>query len=752
MKHTNIYKMLLFLPVLAACSEEWIIKDTLADEGKTPLTVTALLDATRPSVKSRAADKTFADGDRMVAYLRHVTWNGGFTTAESDKRTPVTADQAPRLVTFTATGSEVWSSSITDIYPFDAAKNIAINSKNTQQATGLTASYTSTSSATVGALYWDDFSSSESADKDLRTAQHYLQSYYGYCFNGGEGTDNAQGTKVQGCITTALDNEHGTLGWTIETDQRGIEVPTNFQKSDLLWSAEQTPVSYAHSDKVDGNRPGLVIPFTHAMSKVTINVTAGTGFASSYNFAGTAISLNDVRTTCTATAPTATLAYPTDGTGRGSVTMQPQTITTTGTRAFSAIIVPSVLTVGNTLATITGMDGNTYTIPVTEAIVKDEGGWGKQLTAADEDVNHGTAQSPHRSTARKADPTIDKGKGHEMRSGVHYVLNVTLNETAINVSAVIVDWDVIEAEGEGEIHFANDIKVKGSIDDALKYNGFDIYKSASTTFGTKATTMRWNKAASIWKYYPTIYWQGGTTYFRALSGARADAEGTPEVNESLTMDSGRDVLWGTTDAHRGTDADNEPYDYKEGDPLKPRTGDVPLVFYHPMSKITVNLQNRYTDADVPDGVSKTDYTDPRNPLLNLAGARIQISDLKLTGTIELDKGAITPTGTAANLFFSERYAANDDNASTPQVEDYVVIPQTIPDAAIVTITLADGSIYKVQLNKCNVQGSSTAITAWQRGKHYVYDIYLSKEAITFRALVKNWEEASGSGNATLEWD
>lgn len=733
--------------LLAACADSDLApKDTLSGDGvKTPLTVTALLDASTPSVKSRAADKAFANGDKMVAYLRHVTWNGGFTTAESDKRTPVEADQAPRLVTFTATGSATWDNSIDDIYPFDANNDIAINSSNTQQATELTASYTSTSSATVNALYWDDFSSSESPDNDLRTDGHYLQSYYGYCYNGGTpstplGTDDAH--KV----------EDGIIGWTIQTDQ---SADAAMQHSDLLWSAEQTPVSYAHSDKVDGNRPGLVIPYTHAMSKVTIKVKAGTGFANDYNFDGTAITLNDVRTTCTATAPKAQLVYPTSG--RHNVTTYKETPTTVDGRStcsFRAIIVPSILTVGNTFATITNMDGNTYTIPVTEDMVKTEGGWGKQLTAADEDVNHGTAQSPHRSTARKADATIGKGKGHEMRSGVHYVLNVTLNKTSVHVSAVIVDWDEIEAEGTGEIHFANDIKDTGGIVEALRDNGFDVYKSADkANFGTAATTMRWNKTASIWKYYPTIYWQGGTPeYFRALSGARPDAEGTPSDNESLAMENGRDVLWGTTEARSGTDADGVAYDYKEGDALMPRTGDVPLVFYHPMSKVTVNLQNRYTDADVPDGVSKTNYADPRNPLLDLAGAKIQISNLKLTGTIELDKGAITPTGEAANLFFSERYAANDDNAATPQVEDYVVIPQTIPDAAIVTITLADGSVYKAQLNHCTVKDSSTAITAWQRGKHYVYDIILSKETITFRALIKDWVEAKGSGNATLEWD
>lgn len=758
MKHITIHTLHFLWPLmlLAACADGGFdTTDTLSGDGvKTPLAVTALLDASTPSVKSRAADKTFADGDQMVAYLRHVTWNGGFTTAEADKRTPVTADQAPRLVTFTATDSKAWSSNIIDIYPFDNAKNIAINSENTQQAANLTASYTSTSSATVGALYWDDFSSSASEATDLRTDGHYLQSYYGYCFNGGTpstplGTDDAH--KV----------EDGIIGWTIETDQSGTVAPTNFQKSDLLWSAEQTPVSYAHSDKVDGNRPGLVIPYTHAMSKVTINVTAGTGFAADFAFTDTKLVLNHVRTACTATAPTAKLTYPTDGTGRDDVTMKVGS--GTGTRAFSAIIVPSILTVGNTLATITRMDGNTYTIPVTEAMVKNDDGWGSQLGIADEDVNSGTAQSPHRARPHRADdPRIPSGKGFQMKSGVHYVLNVTINNTEVNVSADIVDWDEIEAEGVGEIHFSHDIKDKDSIAEALRDNGFEVYKSSSTSFGTKATTLSWNKASATWKYKPVIYWQGGgAEYFRALSNVRADAAGTA-ANESLLMENELDALWGTTAAHSGKYADDTPYDFAEGAALNPRTGDVPLQFYHAMSKITFNL----VDA----------LKDNADPLarLNLHNATIQLTDLATGGTLNLADGTTTPSAiTAGQKTFSEDagsvpsrmgyFPAAENGVTTAYdpdftLKDYVITPQTITDKATVIITLADGSVYKAQLNKCTqeviVNGNATypVVTQWERGKHYTYTITLSKETITFRAMIKDWDSVTGSGNATLEWD
>lgn len=733
------------IAVLSGCSDDVAIPDTLSGDGtKTPLTVTAVLDANSKAAQTRAADKEFASGDVLVAYLRHVTWNGGFTTAEADKRTSVAADQAPRLVSFTCTGSATWDQSLSDIYPFKADSTVIINGENSKRATGTEATK----------LYWDDFSvSTDDGTLDLRTGGHYLQSYYGYCYNGGD--EN---------VTATLDSETGVLGWQIIADQSGSNGAENFKKSDLLWSAEQTPVSYIHRDaNIDNTRPGLIIPYTHAMSKVTIKVTLGEGFDSNYNFDGTAITLNDMRLMCTTIAPEAKLTYPTDASAKGEIKMKVGS--TAGT--FEAIVVPSILTVGNTFATITNMAGSKYTIPVTEKMVQDgvngEYGWGSQLGSDKEDVNNGTAQA--RPSTQDYGNTIPAGTGFLMKSGVHYVLNVTVNKTELNVTATILDWDEIEAEGVAEIHFDNDIKDKnGNIDILLQEYGFDVYQSTdNTNFGTRATHLKYNKTSKTWKYDPVIYWQGGSPeYFRALANVRADATGTTDKNESLSMENGRDALWGTTEAHKGKDADGVDYDYAEGDPIKPRTGDVPLKFYHAMSQITFNLVDAL--AGNSDGASH----------LDLHGATIQLTELATGGTLNLNTGLISPSSiTSGQKTFSEDagavparmgyFASKENGNETTYKEEvtlrnYIITPQTISDDAMVIITLADGTVYKAQLNKCttevtaNGQTKDEYIKEWKRSNHYTYTIELGKETITFRALVEGWNPVEGGGKATLEWD
>lgn len=719
------------IAALSGCSDDVAIPDTLSGDGtKTPLTVTAVLDVNGDQAKTRAADKDFANGDQLVAYLRHVTWNGKAT----GERTSVVADKAPVLVTFTCTGSENWPKTVEDILPFVAdtvCTNTGVGTEaNTKQASGLTA---------TPALYWDDFSANDPINDgaanstNLRDPGHYLQSFYGYCYNGGESTN----------IKTALVEPTGELGWQVATDQT-----SGFKTSDLLWSAEQTPVSYLHNATHDADHNGLILPFTHAMSMVTINITAGEGFDADYAFTGTEVQLTDVRTSCKATAPTVSLDC--KGCTKGNVTMMPGK--ETGTRAFQCVIVPSILTVGNTLATITNMDGNLYTIQVTSNIIK---GWKTKLKETDEEVNNGTAQA--RPQHAEENPYIPGGKGHQMMSGVNYVLNVTLHKTEATVEATILDWNTVTAEGEGIIHFTNDIDKKGEIDNALKANGFDVYKSTDAdNFGTKATTMRWNKGTQTWRYNPVIYWQGNAKdeYFRALANVNYDDPGS-QVNESLLTENGRDPLWGTTKAHSGTDADGQTYNYGEGDPLHPRTGDVPLIFYHAMAKITFNLK------DINAGSS-----DP-SAKLDLSQATIQLTNLATGGTINLKDGSVTTNAEADKTFSEDEgatpkrmgyYAANENNVethydATKTIKEYTIIPQNIGNDAMLIITLANGTTYQAKLNTCTTPNGSTTkpVDKWEKGNHYVYDITLTKDQITFCAQIKEWVEIKASGTIMPEW-
>lgn len=739
MRSMKLHKILFLLPMvaLAACSDQ-DLEQTLSGEGKTPLTVTALLDASDKSAKTRAANMEFDKNDELLAYIRHVKWDGPVAAGQAENpRTSVPADKAPVLVTFTKGGYAMETYNDGDITPIGTGVNLGLKSDNTMKTSDLTNNL----GVGGGHIYWDDFSQTPK-EKNLHTANHYLQSFYGYCYNGGT-------------PTVVLVEETGELGWKIDRDQK----TNNIKTSDLLWSAEQTPVRYEHKATIDdATRAGLVLPYTHAMSKVTINVIAGDGFKSDYNFASTSTTLDSVRTTCTAKAPTAELDC--DSSVKDNVTMMPGTVGKTETEErpycpFQAIIVPSVLTVGNKLASIADMDGNEYFIYVTDNIIN---GWKQQLDEVDEEIHNGTAQARPRTRASEA--KIPGGKGHRMKSGVNYVLNVIVNKTEVTVSATILDWNEVTAEGEGEIFFEHDIKdVTGQteIDEALKEHGFDVYKSTTTTFGTKATSLRWNRTSEKWKYNPAIYWLGGQKeYFRALSNVKTDATGTP-VNESLTMENGRDALWGTTPAHDGEYEDHTPYSYAEGAALAPRTGKVPLLFYHAMAKITINLKDIMADISGADPAS----------LLDLRGATIQLTNLATGGTIELNEGKITPADiTSGQKTFSEDigaipsrmgfFASSENGTLTSYnvkvtVRDYFITPQTIGDDALLIVTLANGTTYKAKLNACQVTNTSDLVKKWERNKHYIYDIKLAKDQILFRAEIKEWDEVPVSGIITPEW-
>lgn len=680
-KATIMRKLLIYTAaalLLLSCSKERT--GTLSDTGeKTPLQVGLAVQAGGGSVTTKAADMDFASGDKFVAYLRHVTWNG----TDGD-RTNVAADQAPQLVTFTKGSTAMGAYTGSDIIPIGTGVALGMTSGNTKIATDLTPDH---------ALYWDDFSNSASAATDLRTSGHYLESFYGYCYNGGTpSTDLAEST--------------GVLGWTVATNQS-----IGFTSSDLLWSAEQRPISYAHAK----DRAGLVIPFTHAMSKVTISIVCDTekGFAADKNnFDGASVVLKNMNTVTSLTAPTATVT----ATGTpADITMKPNTEGAANTaKSFSAIIPQNTFSNGLDFAALNNIDGNNYKLVLSDAMMDTESAkdWASKLTGYTSVTKSGTTQP-----------------------GVHYMVTVTIGKQGITVSATITNWENVTAEGVGVIQFDNDITTTGNLDlKVLQDSGFDVYQSANVDprVYNKVTSYSYTGEPKKWTRTNEIYWPNGADrfYFRALSPKDATTD----------MAFGSDVLWATTEAHKGPNPDDPALIYAEGAPIAPRTGDVPLVFYHPMTKVTINLVDANAETELPDGVEADDYTNPLNPRLDLSGATVHVTNIATTGTIELHEGNITP-GDAANRTQIATYA---DKSS-------INIPQTITDDADLIVTLNNGATYKLQLNTC-IDADEDPITEWVRGKHYTYTITLSKEAITFRAMIKDWIETTGGGNANLEWD
>jgi len=549
-------------------------------ETRTPLTVEASLSG---QLQTKATDDAFESGDKLLVYLRHMA-----------DIVYVTADKAPMLVEFTVDAA----GKLTPEFP----------------------------------LYWDDFSDSSTPDTDLRTAGHGLQSYYGYCYNGGT-------------PFVALSPSNGSLKWKVGNQTTAEDV----KKADLLWSQTQTAVPYSHTP---ANAP-ITVPFSHAMSQVTVVLTLGDGFERVKKpLENTSLVLYNMNKECTFYAPEGTYNSFTDGT---TVQMYGKD------NQFVAIVAPGTpLTVGEKFLDITDVDGNNYTLNITDAML---------------DATHWNAT--------------------QMAPGVNYLLNITLSKTAIAVQATLSDWVPVSASGIGKIEYPDDVVTLDVAAGSFAENDkFYLFYSSDDRYDNVAICIYKD---GKWTVDPVIYWPDATTsyYFRAVMGTD-------------------DLLWATTPAHNG---------YEAGAAIKPRTGNVPLAFEHVKSKITVLLETTADDAAV-------DFTD----------ATIAISNLSVDGTLNYGDGSITPK-TAVENAIPAKDAINGE----------IVIPQTITDSSIMTITLANGAVYKLQLNQC-LDATDTVIGEWERGKHYTYSIHVEKEKISFRALVKEWVESTGSGNANLEWD
>ena len=646
--------------VAASCSDD-TLPGTNPDNGeRTPLNVAVALSNGTPL--SRAEGDKFATNDELVARIRQVEWNGtntDYISGVSEKA----ADQSPSLVLFKVTSDAMSPTEDT----------------NTKQTSNLTASSYWTGSdwlsITGGKLYWDDFSTSTNP---LTAAGRYLQSAWGFCYNGGS-------------PTTALSQTDGTIGWTAAGDFDSAE---KLRNNDLLWSKAQKPLKYEHGTFGGNDHGTLVIPYTHAMSMITIEVVAGEGFTTG-NLGSTTATLQDMYKSATFSAPNATVS---SQAGSQTVKMLANAESKPN-KMFQALVIPGKhLTADNLLAEIANVDGNNYKIPVTDAILT---AWSAQLDG-----------------------------GNTLKSGVNYKLTVTVAKQAISVVAQITDWTTIEATGTGEINFNADVTDSGDEND-ITNGSIDIFRAEDlASMNTMTTTATYNSGK--WVNSPEIYWANGTQsyYFRALT--EYDGSKYNSLGGSKNLARGHDVLWGTTKAHSGTAADGSTFDYAEGAAIAPRTGNVPLTFSHVMSKITVNLTTDESDAKVV-----------------LDGAKITINGLNESGTIDLEDGTVVLGSTTTDI--SDFAAKSHPITGVTTLNGYVVMPQVLGNEIRLRVKLADGTTYSLQLNQC-LDSSKQVIGEWKKGTHYEYTIKLTKEAIGFVALVKKWEDVSGGGDANLDWD
>ena len=539
------------------------------------------------SVVSRATAAEFATNDELLIYVRHV--NGTSIDSYTDVDTKL-----DRLVT------------------------LKVNDNKSVAVEGIP-------------LYWDDFSKSAESDKDIRATNHGLQSYYGYCYNGGTYKSFTKST--------------GELEWTAVTAPTSA---TDIQHTDLLWSAAQDMITYSHANVENGTTGALSVPFTHAMSEFTVILNAEEGY-SDKAFENTSVTLHNMNSVGSFIAPLSTVV----GSEAKDFTMYSAEDAKVKTRTYIALTVPgTALYTENLFLTISNAEGNNYTYKLSADNLSDTA-WGKALA---------------------------EGK---TLPGNNYKLTLTLNKSGVSAVATLADWVTVEAEGDALIDFTADVKSHNITNKLTEGNTFNLWmtKVATEPTYTASSTCTAEYTTDGMTLNKPLYWPNGTDkyYFRAeanYDGSKLVALG--ENDNATIIKQDQDRIWATTAAHT---ASNVTKSYTAGEAIEPRTGSIPLEFKHVMSKITINLTTPAAEEGANEASTKH---------VDLTDATLSLSNVYPSGKLDIHTGAVTATGTPQAIT-----ATNSLNENVvPQATKDMVLTVTLKDGTKYTFNLANAKVVK----------------------------------------------------------
>ena len=539
------------------------------------------------SVVSRATAAEFATNDELLIYVRHV--NGTSIDSYTDVDTKL-----DRLVTLKVNDN----------------KNVAVE--------GIP-------------LYWDDFSKSAESDKDIRATNHGLQSYYGYCYNGGTYKSFTEST--------------GELEWTAVTATTSA---TDIQHTDLLWSAAQDMITYSHASVENGTTGTLSVPFTHAMSEFTVILNAEEGY-SDKAFENTSVTLHNMNSVGSFIAPLSTVV----GSEAKDFTMYSAEDAKVKTRTYIALTVPgTALYTENLFLTISNAEGNNYTYKLSADNLSATS-WGKALA---------------------------EGK---TLPGNNYKLTLTLNKSGVSAVATLADWVTVEAEGDALIDFTADVKSHNIANKLTEGNAFNLWMTAATdepTY-TASSTRTAEYTANGLSLNSPLYWPNGTDkyYFRAEANYDGEKLTTlGEGDDATVVKQGQDRVWATTAAHK---ASNATKTYNAGEAIAPRTGSVPFEFKHIMSKVIINLTTPTAEEGANEASTKH---------VDLTDATLSLSNVYPSGKLDIHTGAVTATGTPQAIT-----ATNSLNEYVvPQATKDMVLTVTLKDGTKYTFNLANAKVVK----------------------------------------------------------
>lgn len=574
-------------------------------------------------------------------------------------------------------------------------------------------------------LYWDDYGTADPAN---------MPSVDG---NGRDKGLTIYGVAVEGLATAPAVSDWKALAWTLDADQTG-----GFNAKDLLTSnnirVSPGDGTYKFDDYVNDLKNSTstssnLLEFTHAMTLITVNLTAGEGFPGyesgaanakfqaaptvkllDFNYTGT-VNVETKVSTPTATTPNIN-AYRDNGTAWVSGGQH--------TSQFTALVFPGNQFSDNTDILKIEADGNVYYVNATK------------INAANQETNN----------------TFEQGK--------NYIFSITVNKTGIDVTATIKEWDNVEAENVAPIINFSDCY--GDTGTGFE-KGFTLYRSTSVTGSYIDGLTEGNTStvsyASAYTMLPQLYWpdhqthyffrgvwpQVGTAVGPATEKVKANAIDVTNVTyvpgkypSDLMIGMPRKAD-GTTDEHCksthnvdgicATDASAGGAHDKEGL--------IHLNFRYVMSQVEVELKSVTGDAAVNIG----------------ADTKVELVNVYNTGDVNFNDGSVTTTGTTGSYTLNAVAGENlkRHSAIVPQNLTYSTAGAATNLRFKITVTNTDGTtdVYYADVNPIKEKDKSTKVAPngkWESGTHYKYVLTLSKTAINVTATLTDWVEVTAEDN------
>lgn len=594
--------------------------------------------------------------------------------------------------------------------------------------------------------YWEDYGSSD-AD-NATTGRTEGLTIYGAAING----------------KTALsiaDNQWTAYPWTLPTDQSSAN-NTPADKDLLITNNVQSGTGDGTYKFVD-RASGKLLEFTHALSKITVNLLAGDGFGGSFGSAMPEVKLTSNEGNATTNAE---WAYTT-----GTVNITDGTVSSQGT--------PAVIYMYQTATPTTS-----YTV-TKEALVMP----GSQFSSDDAIiVRIKVADNIYYIKAKniRAAMTTAGDTDYWTKAGKNYVINVRVNQTGVKVTATVTNWtDVSAAQVAPVINISGSY---GTPDAALGDETFSFYRSTSLNSGystTPASLLVNNfyaqesaitKSGDDWTMSPQLYWPDHKTHYQfrgvwpqTVTTAGDGILSSPRVEK---------ITHSTTD-YQVIKVKNEKYvsgqfpsDLQIARPeiaegiqcTNSEPGHTKTHLYSGgicATEGTITLNFRYMMSQVEVELTTTDNT--LNDAVTLTNAKVELINVHNTGYVKLgDRGVIfTDADAVANYTLDPITDNNVENYTNKRLS--AIIPQALtydsnnPLAATnvkfrITIyhdgnTNTIDDIYEADINPILQQGASSLVApygVWESGYHYKYKLKLSKTKVQVTATLANWTTVNAS--------